>query len=146
MSKGYNHITLLGRLTRDPEVRTTTSGKSVTSFSLAVSRGWRDAQGNPQEQVSFINCVAWGNGGETIAKYVSKGEQLLVGGRLDQRTYEKDGTTMYAFEVYVETFNFVGSGKQGDDSAPAEPQNNKPQDVVIDDIDDRPIDLSEIPF
>ena len=145
MSKGYNHITLMGRLTRDPEVRSTNGGQSVTSFSLAVSRGWRDKQGNPQEAVSFINCVAWGNGGETIAKYVSKGEQLLIGGRLDQRTYDKDGVTMYAYEVYVESFNFVGS-KQSDDSAPAAQQNNKPQDVVIEDIDDRPIDLSEIPF
>lgn len=126
-------------------MRTTTGGASVTSFSLAVGRSWRDKQGELQEQTSFINCVAWGNGGETIAKYLSKGDPLLVGGRLDQRTYDdKDGATRYAYEVYVETFNFIGSKQDGE--APRNQGAQQQQDVVLDDIDDRPIDLSEIPF
>lgn len=142
MSKGYNHITLMGRLTRDPETRTTTSGTNVTAFSLAVGRTWRSKDGNQEEATSFINCVAWGKTGDTIAKYLGKGDPLLVDGRLDQRSYDKDGETRYAYEVVVENFNFIG-GKQ-DGEAPR--QNNQSKDVVIDDIDDRPIDLSEIPF
>lgn len=142
MSKGYNHITLMGRLTRDPETRSTTSGASVTAFSLAVGRTWRDKQGEQQEATSFINCVAWGKTGETIAQYLGKGDPLLVGGRLDQRSYDKDGETRYAYEVYVESFNFIGGKNDGDQPR----QNNQSQDVVIDDIDDKPIDLSEIPF
>lgn len=142
MSKGYNKITLMGRLTRDPETRSTTGGASVTAFSLAVGRTWRSKEGEQQEATSFINCVAWGKTGETIAQYLGKGDPLLLDGRLDQRQYDKDGETRYAYEVVVENFNFIGG--KNDNEAPR--QQGKSDDVVIEDIDDRPIDLSEIPF
>lgn len=142
MSKGYNKITLMGRLTRDPETRSTNSGASVTAFSLAVGRTWRSKEGEQQEATSFINCVAWGKTGETIAQYLGKGDPLLLDGRLDQRQYDKDGETRYAYEVVVENFNFIGG--KNDNEAPRQSQQN--DDVVIEDIDDRPIDLSEIPF
>ena len=149
MAKGFSKVILMGNLTRDPETRTTTSGQSVTSFSLAVSRQWRGSDGQNQEQTSFINCVAWGRPGEVIAQYVKKGNPLLVSGRLDQRSYEdKDGNKRQAVEVVVEDFNFVGGGRsdEGGFSAPSGDKSSKSEDVVIEDIDDKPIDLSEIPF
>lgn len=142
----------MGNLTRDVEMRTTPSGQSVANFSLAVSRSWKGADGQQQEQTSFINCVAWGKPGEIIAQYVKKGNPLLVSGRLDQRSYEdKDGNKRQAVEVVVEDFNFIGGGRSDDGGSSYTPSassssNSKSKDVVIDDIDDKPIDLSEIPF
>lgn len=149
MAKGFNKVILMGNLTRDVEMRSTPSGQSVANFSLAVTRSWRDQNGQQQDQTSFINCVAWGKAGEIIAQYVSKGQALLVSGRLDQRSYEdKEGNKRQAVEVVVEDFNFVGGRGEGDSSsAPSQnSQSNKSKDVVIEDIDDKPIDLSEIPF
>lgn len=150
MAKGFNKVILMGNLTRDVEMRTTPSGQTVANFSLAVSRSWKDQNGQTQEQTSFINCVAWGKVGEIIAQYTSKGSPLLVSGRLDQRSYEdKDGNKRQAVEVIVEDFNFIGGGR-GDnaEAAPATSpsSSSKSKDVVIEDIDDKPIDLSEIPF
>lgn len=151
MAKGFNKVILMGNLTRDVEVRTTPSGQSVANFSLAVSRSWKDQSGQTQEQTSFINCVAWGKPGEIIAQYVKKGDPLLVSGRLDQRSYDdKDGNKRQAVEVNVEDFNFIGggsrSGGDNDFGASAPSSSSKSKDVVIEDIDDKPIDLSEIPF
>ena len=150
MAKGFNKVILMGNLTRDIEVRTTPSGQTVANFSLAVSRSWKGQDGQMQDQTSFINCVAWGKPGEIIAQYVKKGDPLLVSGRLDQRSYDdKDGNKRQAIEVNVEDFNFIGGGNRGGEgssfSAPSA-SSNKSKDVVIEDIDDKPIDLSEIPF
>ena len=153
MAKGFNKVILMGNLTRDPETRQTPNGQSVTNFSLAISRSWKGQDGSTQEDVSFIDCVAWGKTGEIIAQYVQKGRPILVSGRLDQRSWEQDGNKRSKVEVVVEDFNFVGgggsegsgggySGGSKSDSAPAKSND----DVVIEDIDDKPIDLSEIPF
>ena len=74
----FNKVILMGNLTADPETRTTPNGQNVTSFSLAINRTWNNANGERQEETSFINCTAWGKTGETIAKYVSKGRQVVV--------------------------------------------------------------------
>jgi len=151
MAKGFNKVILMGNLTRDVEMRTTPSGQTVANFSLAVSRSWKGQDGQSQEQTSFINCVAWGKVGEIIAQYTSKGNPLLVSGRLDQRSYDdKDGNKRQAVEVVVEDFNFIGGGRGDSADAPAASSSSssasKSKDVVIEDIDDKPIDLSEIPF
>ena len=157
MAKGFNKVILMGNLTRDPETRTTASGQSVTSFSLAVSRSWKGQDGQMQEQTSFINCTAWGRAGETIAQYVKKGNPILVSGRLDQRSWDdkETGQKRSTVEVNVEDFNFVSGGRSdgssgysgGSNSGSNSSNNsNNSKDVVIDDIDDKPIDLSEIPF
>lgn len=150
MAKGFNKVILMGNLTRDVEMRTTGSGQSVANFSLAVSRTWRGQDGQQQEQTSFINCVAWGKVGEIIEQYTSKGTPLLVSGRLDQRSYEdKDGNKRQAVEVVVEDFNFIGGGR-GDDASSSRSASSstskKADDSAPSDIDDKPIDLSEIPF
>ena len=139
----FNKVILMGNLTADPELRTTTTGQNVASFTIAVSRTWNNAQGERQEETSFINCTAWGKTGETIAKYVSKGRQLLVSGRLQQRTWQdKDtGKNRSALDVVVEEFSFVNDGSRN--SASNAPQTNEP---TVEDISDEPIDLSDIPF
>ncbi len=155
MAKGFNKVILMGNLTRDPETRQTPNGQSVTNFSLAVNRTWKGQDGSTQEQVSFIDCVAWGKTGEVIAQYMQKGRPILVEGRLDQRSWEQDGNKRSKIEVIVDTFNFVGggggdgagfSGGSSSSSAPASKKSDSKDDVVIEDIDDKPIDLSEIPF
>lgn len=152
MAKGFNKVILMGNLTRDPETRTTPNGQSVTNFSLAVNRTWRDASGEQQEAVSYIDCVAWGKPGEIIAQYLGKGRAVLVSGRLDQRSWDdKDsGQKRSKVEVVVEDFNFVGDGQGGSDaprtSSTSTSKSTKKDDVSTQDIDDKPIDLSEIPF
>ena len=153
MAKGFNKVTLMGNLTRDPELRTTPSGQSVAGFSLAVNRTWRNADGEQQEAVDYIDCNAWGKAGEIIAQYMQKGRPLLVSGRLQQRSWEQDGQKRSKVEVVVEDFNFVGGGDSpsGGGSAPRQSSDSKPagkkkDDVVIEDIDDEPVDLSDIPF
>ena len=152
MAKGFNKVTLMGNLTRDPETRQTPNGQSVTNFSLAVNRTWKGQDGQAQEQVSFIDCVAWGKTGEIIAQYMQKGRPILVSGRLDQRSWDQDGQKRSKVEVVVEDFNFVGGGEggggsySGGGSSDEKSSSSKKDDVVVEEIDDKPIDLSEIPF
>lgn len=151
MAKGFNKVILMGNLTRDVEVRTTPSGQNVANFSLAVSRNWKGQDGQTQEQTSFINCVAWGKPGEIIAQYVQKGSPLLVSGRLDQRSWDdkESGQKRSTVEVVVEDFNFVSGGRSDDmgQSAPRSSNaSSQKSNQSNDDIDDSPIDLSEIPF
>lgn len=159
MAKGFNKVILMGNLTRDPETRQTPNGQSVTNFSLAVNRTWRGQDGNTQESVSYIDCVAWGRTGEIIAQYMQKGRPLLVSGRLDQRSWEQDGNKRSKVEVIVEDFNFVGGGDGGGGGASSAPVSSttssrgaskaagkKQDDVVIEDVGDEPINLDDIPF
>lgn len=161
MAKGFNKVTLMGNLTRDPETRATPNGQSVTNFSLAVNRTWRGQDGSQQENVSYIDCTAWGKTGEIIAQYMQKGRPLLVSGRLDQRSWEQDGQKRSKVEVVVEDFNFVGGGagseggngggySQANSSDSASDNGGggkaKKDDVVIEDIGDEPINLDDIPF
>lgn len=146
----FNKVILMGNLTADPEVRTTPSGQSVTSFSLAVNRTFRGSDGNRREETSFINCTAWGNTGETIAKYVGKGRQLLVSGRLQQRSWEdkETGKRRSAIDVIVEEFSFVNDGRGSGANAASGSQkasSQPPADTAEVDADE-PIDLSDIPF
>jgi single-strand DNA-binding protein len=152
MAKGFNKVILMGNLTRDPEVRTTPNGQSVCNFSLAVNRTWKGADGNTQESVSYIDCVAWGRTGEVIAQYMQKGRPMLVSGRLDQRSWEQDGQKRSKVEVVVEDFNFVGGGAGGDyqgsnNSARPKESTKKDKDIEIEDVDDdEEINLDDIPF
>ncbi len=155
MAKGFNKVILMGNLTRDPESRTTPNGQSVTSFGLAINRTWRGADGEQHENVSYIDCVAWGKTGEIIAQYVQKGRALLVSGRLEQRSWDdkESGQKRSKVEVIVEDFNFVGGGQgerggsapSGGDSSSSGSSSRK-KDEVVEDIGDEPINLDDIPF
>lgn len=154
MAKGFNKVVLMGNLTRDPELRTTPNGQNVCSFSLAINRTWRNANGETQEAVDYIDCNAWGKAGEIIEKYTQKGRALLVSGRLQHRTWEQDGQKRSKVEVVVEDFNFINDGGGSSDrsssssSSSSSSKSNKDSDssVTAEDIDDEPVDLSDIPF
>jgi single-strand DNA-binding protein len=117
---------------------------SVTSFSVAVNETWQDKNGQRQERVNFIECEAWGARGETIAKYFSKGRQILVEGSLRQDTWDdKDtGKKRSAIKVSVNAFSFVNDGKGGGATGSAQPAD----DTVVTDVPEGEVDLSEIPF
>lgn len=152
MARSFNQVILMGNLTRDPEVRSTPSGQSVTSFGLALNRSYKGQDGNWVEATDFVDITAWGPLGERVAQYVTKGRPVLVSGRLQSRSWEQDGQKRSKVEVVANDVTFLGGRGEGEGggsapsggstSAKAAPK----QDVVIDDISDEPIDLSEIPF
>lgn len=156
--RGFNKVVLMGNLTRDPELRTTPNGQNVTSFSLAVNRTWKNANGEQQEAVDYIDCNIWGKPAEIINQYMKKGSGILVSGRLQQRSWEQEGQKRSKIEVVVEDFNFVGGGAGGDgggsSSAPtgsssssnSSSSTKKKDDSVVEDIGDEPINLDDIPF
>lgn len=101
-----NKILIIGNLTRDPELKALPSGMKVTSFSVATNRTWKDQNGQKQEQVEFHNIVCFGKQAEVISQWMKKGSQIYVEGRLQTRTWEKDGQKNYRTEIVVETFQF----------------------------------------
>lgn len=112
-----NKIILMGRLTKDPEVKYTNTGKAVAQFTLAVNRPIKNAEGN--YEADFINIVAWNQTAEVIGNCVHKGQRLLVEGRLQIRTYDaKDGSKRYATEVIASNIEFIEK-KEGSSPAPA---------------------------
>jgi single-strand DNA-binding protein len=116
-----NHITIMGRLTRDPELRRTGSGIAVASFTVAVDRDFGGRDGSEKE-TDFIDCVAWRHTGEFISKYFTKGSMIVVSGRLQIRKWtDKDGNSHRTAEVVADNCYFADSKKDGsgDASAPA---------------------------
>lgn len=153
MARSFNQAILMGNLTRDPELRQTPGGQSVCSFSLALNRQWKNQQGETQEAVDFVDVVAWGPLGERVAQYVTKGRPVLVVGRLQSRSWEQDGQKRSKLEVLAQDVTFLGSRDgDGGSSAPTSSSGAKPasssssSDVVVEDISDEAIDLSDIPF
>lgn len=106
-----NRVILIGRLTRDPELRYTQSGKAVASFSLAVDRmNRKQAEANGYPTADFIPCIAWDKTAETIGNHLSKGRRIGVEGRLQSRSYEdKTGAKRTAYDVVLNTFEFLDS-------------------------------------
>lgn len=96
-----NHVTLVGNVTRDPELRYTTGGRGVAGFGLAVNRKYK-RNGEDVEEVSFFNVTCWGDLGENIAASLTKGSRAIVTGRLEQRSYEKDGEKRSVIEVIAD--------------------------------------------
>ena len=101
-----NHFVGIGRLTRDPNVKYTQSGKAYASFTLAIDRR-KSADGN--QQADFIQCVAWEKTAEVISQYTGKGRKIAVEGRIQTRSYEKDGRKNYVTEVVVQSMEFCDS-------------------------------------
>lgn len=94
-----NKVILIGNLTKDPEMRSTGTGKSVCAFTLAISQG--------KDKTDFIDCVAWDKAAENIAKYMSKGKKMCVIGRLQKRSYDTDSGKRYVTEVIVNEYEFL---------------------------------------
>lgn len=159
--RGFSKAIIAGNVTRDPEMRTTPSGSQVCSFAIAVNRSYKDSSGAQQDQVSYLDCVAWGKSAEIISQYIKKGSQLLVSGRLEQRSWEdkNSGQRRSRTEIVVEDFSFIGgnnggngggysggSGARGGSKSAATEEIDTGSDIVPDDVPDDQINLDEIPF
>lgn len=144
-----NKVILIGRLTKEPELRTTPNGVSNVNFSIAVQRAFTNQSG--EREADFINCVAWRRQAENIAKYCNKGTQVAVEGRIQVRNYDaQDGTKRYVTEVICDNVTFLSSkgssqnqGNYGMVDAPASaPIDNIPEPAQ----DVQTTDVSEDPF
>ncbi|MCA9284341.1 MAG: single-stranded DNA-binding protein [Phycisphaerales bacterium] len=115
----YNKVVLMGNLTRDVELRSTNNNQSVANLGLAVNRRYRTADGEDREEVTFVDCEAWGRTAETMAKYLSKGRPVFIEGRLKLDSWQdKDGNKQSRLRVVVENFQFIdsrGGGESRDD-------------------------------
>lgn len=133
-----NKIIISGRLTRDPEVKfTQTNNKQITSISVAVRRSYKNQQG--EYESDFFNCSAFGAQAEFLAKYFKKGQEILLSGRLQNRSWETEsGEKRYATDIVIEEVNFVGS-KQTSEQATA--QASEQAGVQVNVVDDKSDDL-----
>ena len=148
-----NHIVIMGRLTRDPELRRTGSGVAVVNFTIAVERDFGTKDGSEKE-TDFIECVAWRNTGEFVSKYFRKGRMAVVSGRLQIRGWtDKDGNKRRTAEIVADSVYFADSKRESDSSNNANGGNSpaaaqygggypvQPEDFAAIEIDDE-----ELPF
>ena len=157
-----NKVILVGRLTRDPEVRNTNSGQTVASISMATNRFWKDKNGQKQDQTEFHNVVLWGRLGEIAGQYLTKGAEAFIEGRLQTRKYTaKDGTERRVTEIVAENMQ-LGSRAQGGSTSsnfkpyakPATPTQNTPQEqdkeeeIPTINLDEEPdeVKIEDVPF
>ena len=120
MSRSLNKVTLIGNLGSDPEIRTTTGGSKVATFSLATSRSWSSASGEKQEKTEWHRCVVWNAKGSGLAdvveKYCKKGDRIYVEGRIEYRQWQdKENQTRYTTEINVRELMMLGGGGRGGD-------------------------------
>ncbi|MCR4311685.1 MAG: single-stranded DNA-binding protein [Candidatus Uhrbacteria bacterium] len=114
MAASLNKAMLIGNLTRDPELRKTTSGQSVTSFSIATNRVYKDASGVKKESADYHNIVAWGRLAEICAQYLTKGKKVYIDGRIQTRDWEgQDGQKKYRTEIIAENMIMLDRGGSG---------------------------------
>ncbi len=142
MASDLNKIILIGRLVKDPELRYTQNGTSVSSFSMANNRSYV-TNGEKKEFASFFNCVAWGKLGELIVQYCKKGHRMGIEGRLQQRSWEdQEGKKRSTVEIVVENCQFLTpkTGTDGAVEAPPEYVDNSPA------VDNNPFSDDDIPF
>jgi len=114
---GVNKVIVLGRLGADPEVKNITSGNTVCSFSLATSESWNDKQGQKQERTEWHRIVVWGKLAEICGKYLAKGRQAFVEGKLQTRSWEdQQGVKKYTTEIVANNVQFIGGNAQASNS------------------------------
>ena len=124
-----NKIILVGRLTRDPELRSTSMGISTANFTVAVNRNFKNKDG--QYDADFISCVAFRNTADFVSKYFKKGNLISLDGRIQTRNYDaQDGTKRYVTEVVVENVEFVGGKAENSTSQPNNYVDSPSQDIV----------------
>lgn len=117
MSRGLNKVMIIGNLGRNPEMRYTPSGKAVTSFSVATSRSWVNAEGERREETEWFNVVTWGNLAEICKQHLTKGQQVYVEGRLQTRSWEgQNGKKHYRTELVANEMIILGERKSAEAS------------------------------
>ena len=135
-----NLVTLIGRLTRDPELKYSQSGKAFCKFSVAVTREYN------RDEADFINCVAWDKRAETIAEYLRKGRRVALQGRLSVRSYEQNGETKWITEVIVDKFDFIDTTSGGSSSYEEKKSSNAEPNFSSENVNEDPIDDDDFPF
>src|SRR5690625_3279234 len=121
-----NRVVLVGRLTRDPDLRYTSNGVAVANFTVAANRPFRKEGG--EQEADFINCVAWRKAAENLAQYMKKGSMIGVDGRIQTRSYEnQEGKMVYVTEVLAENIQFLESRNSGQAQQNNQPQQQQPQ-------------------
>ncbi len=118
MAGDMNRVIIIGRLTKDPELKYIQSGSAVANFTIANNRIYTTNNGERKEDVSFLDCVAWGKLGETIAEYMQKGRRIAVEGRLQQRRWEdQEGNKKSKVEIIADSVQFLDSKSSSDTSS-----------------------------
>jgi single-strand DNA-binding protein len=148
-----NRATLIGNVTRDPELRTTATGQNVCSFGVATNMQWTDAQGQKQQRAEFHNIVAWGKLAEICHQYLNKGKKVYVEGRLQTRDWEaQDGAKRTRTEIVAENMIMLdrggapGAGPRPSSSSPAPEPTTVAEPQVDKGVGDQEIRLEDIPF
>ena len=151
-----NRATIIGNATRDPELRTTPNGRSVTGFAVATNRRWRDQSGETKEEVQYHEIVAWGKLAEIVSQIIKKGSKVYVEGRLQTRTWEgQDGARRERTEIIAE--NVIGLGPRGEvsedleatinqDTADQKPKESEKSAKKEEKTEEDEINLDDIPF
>jgi single-strand DNA-binding protein len=147
MARGIAHVTLVGNLTRDPELRQIPSGTSVCQLGVAVNSSYKDSSGQWIEKPNYFDVVVWGAQGDNCAKYLSKGRQVAVDGRLDQRSWEaQDGTKRSKVEIIADTVMFIGGQNETREPAFRGGAQPSPDAAAQDDFRDIDFGGDDIPF
>ena len=125
-----NKVMMIGRLTRDPELRTLPSGQKKAELRLATSREWKDKSGEKQKDVCYVDIVVWGRQAEIVKSYLSKGRQIYVEGRLDFQEWERDGQRRSKHQIVASDIKFLDrpTNDYGETAAQVELENNQPKD------------------
>ena len=136
MARGVNKVIAIGNLGKDPEIRFVPSGAGVCTFSIAATEEWKDKQtGEQKERTEWINVEVWGNVAEACHKYLQKGSQCYVEGKMRTDKWEKDGVTRYTTKVRADVVQFLGSPRDGDQRPPQSNESKPaPQQEFDDDI------------
>ena len=136
-----NRVDLVGRLTRDPELRHTTSGRAVCQLNLAINRTFTNQNG--EREADFINVVVWDKQAENVSKYVTKGRLVSVEGRLQSRSYDdKDGKKVYVTEVIANSVQFLSAG--GSNNQPSAVAESNPFDFGPEPMPTRPVETVSV--
>ena len=145
-----NKVMLLGRLTKDVELKYTANSNAVANFTIATTDRYKDSQDQWQEKSEFTNCVVWGKLAETCSRHLKKGKQVFAEGKLQTRSWDaKDGTKRYTTELIVKTVEFVDGYEKKDSAQQATKQINSMIDVAADTFNitpDKTFTTDEIPF
>ena len=137
----------MGNLTRDPELRYTPKGTAVAKLGLAVNRSWRNAEGQQQDETTFVDVDAFGKQAETLGQYMQKGRPILIEGRLklDQWEDKNTGQNRSKLGVILEKFSFVGGGGQNSNNTPPSQATAPPPTSEVPPFEDGPSD-DDVPF
>ena len=126
--KSLNKVMMIGNVGKDPEMKYTPNGKAVVSLSMALSETWKDNDGNKQEKTEWVNIVAWQKLAEIIGEYVKKGSRIYIEGKLQTRSYEKDGVKKYITEVVADNMLLLDNKEKSQPTEVAQSNNEAPKE------------------